>query len=219
MGYFDFVGFWQEYQNIIEYMFGIWDVVSISLFVGFKFLNIGCFCVVGLDVFFLGQVKFGKYVEMIFLIGYNYIVLKIFNLDYVYVIDDFNWKFSYNFILFDSVSWILKYCFLYNIKFDVEVIFYKKLVVGFSFKYFLKIVNMDCIIKEFEDFMKMVFYIQNICYMDYFYVYCYGNFIMDVCILYVFNQWYKFVVIGVNIFNKSYFLWLLKIEQLCIVML
>ena len=40
-GYLDMAGFWQEYENTIEYMFGIWDANSPSSFAGFKFLNTG----------------------------------------------------------------------------------------------------------------------------------------------------------------------------------
>lgn len=45
MGYLDIAGFWQEYQNTIEYMFGIWKPFNtpetMSSGAGFMFLNTG----------------------------------------------------------------------------------------------------------------------------------------------------------------------------------
>lgn len=212
MGYLDIAGFWQEYQNTIEYMFGIWDISSSTSFAGFKFLNTGRSRVVGLDVSFSGQAKLSKHIEMTFLTGYNYIVPKTLNPDYVYATDDFNRKFSYNSTSLDSSSRILKYRFLHNIKVDAEATFYKKLAVGFSLKYFSKIVNMDRIIKEFEEFTETAPYIQTIRYMDYFYAHRHGNLIMDARISYAINTHHKLAVIGSNIFNKTYSLRPLKIE-------
>ena len=51
MGYLDIAGFWQEYQNTIEYMFGIWDSITpqtMASGAGFMFLNTGESRVVGL---------------------------------------------------------------------------------------------------------------------------------------------------------------------------
>lgn len=210
---FDAAFFWQEYQNTIEYMFGIWDAASTTSFAGFKFLNTGRSRVQGIDISFAGEYTLKKTHNFKFLIGYNYIVPKTLNPDYVYAIDDFNRKFSYNSTSLDSNSRILKYRFLHNVKADVEWTYNKKLAIGVSVKYFSKIVNMDRIIKEFEDFTANAPYIQDIRYMDYFNSHRHGNLIFDARVSYPVNKKQKVAIIGTNIFNKSYSLRPLKIEQ------
>ncbi|MBI3238272.1 MAG: TonB-dependent receptor [Flavobacteriia bacterium] len=212
MGYLDVAAFWQEYENTIEYMFGIWDAASNTSFAGFKFLNTGKSRVLGLDVSFSGIAKAGKNHEITFMSGYNYIVPKTLNPDYVYAIDDFNRVFSYNSTSLDSASKILKYRFLHNVKADVEWAYKKKFAVGVSVKYFSKIVNMDRIIKEFEEFTASAPYIQNIRYMDYFNTHRFGNIIVDARISYSLNAKHKLALIGSNILNRSYSLRPLKIE-------
>lgn len=212
MGYLDLAGFWQEYENTIEYMFGIWDANSPTSFAGFKFLNTGRSRVLGLDLSFSGVAKINKNTEITFMSGYNYIVPTTLNPDYVYATDDFNRKFSYNSTSLDSSSRILKYRFLHNVKADFEIVYKKKIAFGMSAKYFSKIVNMDRIIKEFEDFTKNAPYIQNIRYMDYFYGHRYGNIILDMRISYNINAQHKIALIGSNILNRSYSLRPLKIE-------
>ncbi|MBM3164156.1 MAG: TonB-dependent receptor [Bacteroidetes bacterium] len=212
--YFDVAAFWQEYQNTIEYMFGIWDVASApASFAGFKFLNTGKSRVLGLDLSFAGKSKLSKNSEVNFLTGYNYIVPKTLNPDYIYAIDDINRKYSYNSTSLDSASGILKYRFLHNIKFDAEWTLKEQFSLGLSMKYFSKIVNMDAIIKDFEETTaasggdK-----QNIRYMDYFYSHRFGNMIFDARVSYTVNEHHKIALVGSNVLNRSYSLRPLKIE-------
>src|SRR5690606_35988250 len=75
-GYLDIAGFWQEYQNTIEYLFGKWgdfDAGPGDAY-GFKFVNTGESRVLGIDLSFSGKAKLGKKAEMVFLTGYNYIM-------------------------------------------------------------------------------------------------------------------------------------------------
>jgi outer membrane receptor protein involved in Fe transport len=212
--YFDAAFFWQEYQNTIEYMFGIWDVANApGSFAGFKFLNTGRSRVVGIDLSLAGKSNINKNLELSFLTGYNYIVPKTLNPDYVYAIDDINRKYSYNTTSMDSASQILKYRFLHNVKFDAELTYKSKFSVGLSMKYFSKIVNMDAIIKDFEETTaasggdK-----QNIRYMDYFNAHRFGNIIFDARVSYSVNEHHKIALVGSNILNRSYSLRPLKIE-------
>lgn len=215
LAYLDAAFFWQEYQNTIEYMFGIWDVANApASFAGFKFLNTGASRVIGIDLSFVGTAKFSKNFELNFLTGYNYIVPKTLNPDYVYAVDDINRKYSYNSTSMDSASQILKYRFLHNLKFDAEALLFSKFSVGLSAKYFSKIVNMDAIIKDFEETTansggdK-----QNIRYMDYFSAHRFGNWIFDARLAYTFNPSHKVALIASNVLNRSYSLRPLKIEQ------
>jgi iron complex outermembrane receptor protein len=215
-GYLDLAAFWQEYQNTIEYMFGIWhELTSIETMgssAGFKFLNTGESRVLGLDLSFTGKAKIGKKAEMVFMTGYNYIVPKTLTPDFVYATDSLNRVFSYNKTSLDSTRGILKYRFLHNIKADVEFIFFNKLGVGASAKYFSKIINMDAIIKDFEEFTENVEVLQNLRYMDYYESHRFGNWIFDARISYNITEKHKLAIIGSNILNRSYSLRPLKIE-------
>ncbi len=215
-GYLDIAGFWQEYQNTIEYMFGVWhpitSVETLGSSAGFKFLNTGSSRVQGIDVSFSGIAKLGKRADLTFMSGYNYIVPKTLTPDYVYAVDSLNRKFSYNTTSLDSTHQILKYRFLHNVKADVECMIQKKIGIGASAKYFSKIINMDAIIKDFEDLTKDIEILQDLRYMDYFNAHRFGNWIFDARVSYAFNEQHKLALIGTNILNRSYSLRPLKIE-------
>jgi outer membrane receptor protein involved in Fe transport len=215
-GYLDLAGFWQEYQNTIEYMFGIWHPLTtpqaLGSSAGFKFLNTGESRVLGLDLSFSGMAKLSKKTELTFMAGYNYIVPKTLTPDYVYAIDSLDRVFSYNTTSLDSSKGILKYRFLHNVKADMELMINKKLGIGASAKYFSKIVNMDAIIKDFEDLTTDIAVLQDLRYMDYFDSHRFGNWIFDARISYQISEQHKLAIIGANIFNRSYSLRPLKIE-------
>ncbi len=223
MGYLDLAGFWQEYQNTIEYMFGIWKDPSNSPLIadvaGFKFLNTGQSRVMGLDLSFSGMAKVGKKVEITFMSGYNYIVPKTLSPDLVYATDSINRVFTYNTTSLDPSKKILKYRFLHNLKADVEVIYNKKFSIGASAKYFSKIVNMDAIIKEFEELTTQLDFIQDMRYMDFYNSHRHGNWIFDARISYAFSKKHKIALISSNLFNSTYSLRPLKIEPPRTVML
>lgn len=213
MGYFDIAAFWQEYENTIEYLFGFWGdpAVDPNQLFGFKFVNTGNSRVLGLDVSFSGKAKLGKQTELTFMTGYNYIVPKTLNPDFVYAVDELDRPYSYNSTSLDSSGQILKYRFLHNVKGDFEITIKKKLSIGFSVKYFSKIVNMDGVIKEFEIATSGPF-VQSIRYMDYFENHRFGNWIFDARVSYNINERHKIAVISANITNRSYSLRPLKIE-------
>lgn len=214
-GYLDIAGFWQEYQNTIEYMFGFWgDGSDPTNFAGFKFMNTGESRVIGLDLSFSGMAKIGKSAQLTFMTGYNYIVPKTLTPDYVYAVDTVYYDkiYTYNSTSLNPERGILKYRFLHNVKADAEVTFKKKISIGASVKYFSKIENMDIVIQDFEELTKQLFYVQNIEYMDYYNSHRFGNWIIDARLAYHINKKHKVALIGSNIFNRSYSLRPLKIE-------
>ena len=212
-GYLDVAAFWQEYENTIEYLFGFWGdpAVDPNQLFGFRFMNTGNSRVLGIDVSFSGKAKLGEHAEMTFMTGYNYIVPKTLTPDYVYAVDQLGREYSYNSTSSDSVNQILKYRFLHNVKGDFEVTIKKKFSIGFSVKYFSKIINMDGVIEEFE-ISTIGPYIQNIRYLDYFDAHRFGNWIFDARVSYAINDHHKIAVISSNITNRSYSLRPLKIE-------
>ena len=215
-GYIDVAGFWQEYQNTIEYMFGIWNeltsVESMGSSAGFMFLNTGDSRVIGIDASFTGFAEFKNKSKMMFLMGYNYIVPRTLTPDYVYAIDSNQRQFSYNSTSLDASQGILKYRFLHNVKLDCEYTWKDKFSIGASAKYFSKIVNMDAIIKDFEEFTTDIEVLQDLQYMDFFNSHRFGNWIFDARISFNLNDSHKLALIGSNILNRSYSLRPLKIE-------
>lgn len=215
-GYLDIAGFWQEYQNTIEYLFGFWgdDFSDPSGIAGFKFLNTGRSRVLGLDISFSGKMNLGKHISATYMTGYNYIVPKTLNPDLIYAVDlaPVPRKYSYNSTSLDSSSGILKYRFLHNVKADIEFMIKDKFGVGMSVRYFSKIVNMDGVIADFEKLTTQLPKIQDILYMDYFNSHRFGNIIFDARISYAINKHHKVAVVGSNILNRTYSLRPLKIE-------
>jgi outer membrane receptor protein involved in Fe transport len=220
-GFLDIAGFWQEYENTIEYMFGIWneitDIQKLGSSAGFMFLNTGKSRVLGIDASFTGIAKIGDQSTITFMAGYNYIVPKTLTPDYVYAVDSLNRIFSYDSTSLDPSKGILKYRFLHNIKADVECNIANKVGVGLSAKYFSKIVNMDAIIKDFEQLTTdnstdIGLWLQDLRYMDYFDSHRFGNWIFDARVSYNLNDNHKIALIGSNILNRSYSLRPLKIE-------
>ncbi|MDP4798331.1 MAG: TonB-dependent receptor [Crocinitomicaceae bacterium] len=221
-GYLDVAGFWQEYDNTIEYVFGFWgDGSSPTNFAGFKFINTGKSRVLGIDVSFSGKAKIGEKIDVMFMTGYNYIVPKTLTPDYVYGVDSvyFKKEYTYKTTSLNPNDNILKYRFLHNIKGDIEFTFFKRFSIGGSVKYFSKIENMDLVIKEFEEFTEGLSYIQNIEYMDFYNSHRHGNWIFDARISFNVNEKHKLAIISANIANKTYSLRPLKIEQPRTVML
>ncbi len=223
MGYLDVAAFWQEYQNTIEYMFGIWrqftgDPQDLGSSAGFMFLNTGESRVTGIDISFAGLANISKKSSLNYMMGYNYIVPKTLTPDYIYATDSLNRVFTYNSTSLDGANGILKYRFLHNIKFDAEYSYNTTLSIGFSAKYFSKIVNMDAIIKDFEELTTDTTsdignWLQDLRYMDYFESHRFGNWIFDARISYSVMDNFKIAVIGTNILNRSYSLRPLKIES------
>jgi len=215
-GYLDLAGFWQEYQNTIEYVFGFWgDGSNPSNFAGFKFINTGKSRVMGIDVSFSGKAKIGKTVDLTFMTGYNYIVPKTLSPDYVYAVDTVYYQKEYTFrtTSLEPSKDILKYRFLHNLKGDIEATFNNRWSVGFSVKYFSKIENMDAVIKDFEALTEDLFYVPDIEYMDYYDSHRFGNWIFDARISFNINDLHKVALISANIANRVYSLRPLKIEQ------
>ena len=216
LGYLDIAAFWQEYQNTIEYMFGIWDEFTspqtMSSGAGFMFLNTGDSRVLGIDASFTGFAELKNNSKMTFLLGYNYIVPKTLSPDYVYASDFNQVEFSYNSTSLDATNGILKYRFLHNVKLDCEYTWRDKISVGASAKYFSKIVNMDAVIRDFEETTQSYWFLQNLRYMDFYNSHRFGNWIFDTRVSFNFNEFHKLALIGTNILNRTYSLRPLKIE-------
>jgi iron complex outermembrane receptor protein len=216
-GYLDFAGFIQEYTNTIEYLFGFWDP-SFAI-AGFKFLNTGKSRITGIDISHTGSSKVGQKSGIRTMVGYSYILPITLQPDYVFAKDTRNIEYSYDSTSLDPSGQILKYRFLHTLKADIEY-YTNKFSVGYSIKYFSKIVNLDKAIADFERATTSTGgTVQPILYMDYFNKHNHGNFVMDIRISYEFAKKHKFSIISNNILNRWYSLRPLKAEEMRTIML
>lgn len=216
-GYLDLAGFIQEYTNTIEYLFGFWDP-SFAI-AGFKFLNTGQSRVSGIDLSLTGSSKIGQKSGIRTMAGYSYIMPKTLQPDLVFAKDARNIEYSYDSTSLNPENNILKYRFLHTLKADLE--FYTRgFSIGYSIKYFSKIVNLDKAIADFEQAtINTGGTVQPILYMDYFNNHNNGNVIMDLRIGVEFAGKHKLSLISNNLLNRWYSLRPLKAEEMRTVML
>lgn len=152
-GYLDIAGFYQHYENTIEYLFGVWDP-TVSL-VGFKFLNTGNSRVRGVDMSLAATTpETNKRFGLSTLIGYTYVEPVSLTPDSVYARDKslggFGQDLSYKNSSMDTTDNILKYRFKHLFKGDLELKIYK-FMVGVSYRYYSKMQNIDRAFKDIED--------------------------------------------------------------------
>jgi outer membrane cobalamin receptor len=216
-GYLDVAVFQQDYKNTIEYLFGFWDSTYTFAIGGFKFLNTGKSRIVGLDISVNGTAQLIENLTMTTIFGYNYILPKSLEPDYVFA-KDFNPlgddEFSFRNTSVNPDGNILKYRFLHSIKADIEFD-YKGFAPGIGLKYFSKIVNLDKAIEDFEIATDAAGgSVQPIRYMDYYYNHNNGNLIIDLRLSYSFKDRHKVSVNVNNLSNRWYSLRPLKAEAM-----
>jgi len=214
-GYIDVAIFQQEYFNTIEYLFGFWDSTYSTIGgAGFKFMNTGHSRITGVDMSITGAAHLAEDVILKTVFGYNYIMPKTMEPDYVYAEDIRDREYSFETTSVDPSGNILKYRFLHTFKGDVEFNI-KAFTVGFSVKYFSKIENLDKAIEEFEKTTKAAGgSVQPIYYMDYFYNHNDGNWILDARAGYRFNDHHELNLLSNNLLNNIYSLRPLKAEPM-----
>ena len=216
-GYIDVAVFQQDYENTIEYLFGKWDSTFTWPFYGFRFVNTGKSRIFGIDISVTGKAQLTKNAVIKTMIGYNYIMPKTLDPDYIFAEDyslGANSEFSYQTTSVDPSKDILKYRFLHTIKADIEFDV-GNFSTGIGFKYFSKIENLDKAIEDLEDFTKQTGgTVQPIEYMDYYYNHNNGSFTFDFRISQLFKEKHKVSFIIDNVLNQWYSLRPLKAEQM-----
>lgn len=216
-GYLDLAVFQQEYKNTIEYLFGFWDPEYEFAVAGFRFLNTGKSRITGVDISHTGMAKIIPGMQINTILGYNYIMPKALEPDYVFANDynpGGNTAFSYNSTSVDPSRHILKYRFLHTVKCDIEWQ-YMGWAVGYTLKYYSRIENLDKAIADFEEAtVQSGGTLQPILYMDYFNNHNNGNVVMDSRISYIVRDTHKISLIANNFLNRTYSLRPLKAEEM-----
>lgn len=215
-GYFDIAGFYQKYQNTIEFLFGQWDSTS-SFDAGFKFMNTGDSRIRGLDVSLVAATlnEENKKYGVTALIGYTYIEPICLTPDSIYGRDysfgGVGRPLSYKNSSMDTTDNILKYRFKHMLKADIEFKI-KKFNVGFSYRYYSKMKNIDKALEDIETLTSSVTFIDDIRGVRY-WKYHYYSVIFDARVSYRMNERMKLSLVCNNVFNVDYSLRPLKIES------
>ncbi len=165
VGFVDVVGFYQKYNNFVEFYAGLWgldpdDPFNIGKRLGFKFVNTGKAVVYGGELSIGGMGKISKNVELQILAGYTYSRPR--SLSKELVVDSFisnpvlgtQYQVSYNnSSAGDTSKGILKYRIEHLAKFDAEIFLsgfeskggkiFNGFSVGASVRYYSGMRNID----------------------------------------------------------------------------
>ena len=216
MGYIDLAGFYQRYNNTIEYLFGTWDP-DVAV-VGFKFVNTGNSRVRGIDLSLAATTpETNKKFGVTALIGYTYIEPVSLTPDSVYVTTkslqpgDPGTPLSYKNSSMDTTDNFLKYRFKHMFKADVEFKIYK-FNIGLSYRYYSQMQNIDKAFQDIEQLTKDAnVYFNEIKAINYWKSNHYID-IIDARIGYSLGKKHKISLICNNLLNKIYSLRPMKIE-------
>lgn len=215
MGYVDIAAFYQKYSNTIEYLFGVWDP-NFTL-AGFKFLNTGRSRVRGFDGSVVLTTNEKKDFRVNMMVGYTYVDPKSLDPHYNYAekktTDNIPTGEYLNYVTTseDTTNYTLKYRFNHMVKADLEFA-YKKWSIGFSYRYYSKMKNIDKAIRDLEYLTETAsIFLDELKYTDFWKAHN-GQSIFDARLSYKLNDKHKFAVICNNFLNSAYSLRPLKIE-------
>jgi iron complex outermembrane receptor protein len=210
MGFIDVCGFWQEYQNYIEFNAGYWGTDSdIKKNLGYKFLNTADARVTGLDISLIGECNISDNFSFGLFGGYTYTHPISLEPDKVYYVNpnSVNTVFSYSSTSSDTTAQILKYRFEHLAKIDLEAKF-KSFALGLGAKYYGYMRNID---KFFYDTDRPGFFKTGI--KQYRKENNSGSFVFDIRISYKLNGHFKFALLINNLLNSQYSLRPISIES------
>ncbi|MDG1842404.1 MAG: TonB-dependent receptor [Crocinitomicaceae bacterium] len=192
-GMIDISGFVNQYNNMMEFTFGIYNPDSIQLtsqniydWIGFQAKNAEKARITGVEFSFNSIGSIGP-VEIISLIGYTYMNPVSLNSDSSYLS-----QFS------DPTSNMLKYRFRHLAKADIELN-YKKISLGFSSRYSSFMSNID---KMFEEDFNGIEILPGL--KEYRKKYPQGNLVIDSRFGYKVNDKIRVSLIANNILNAEY---------------
>lgn len=216
MGYVDVAGFYQRYNNTIEYLFGTWDP-DVAL-IGFKFVNTGNSRVRGIDASIAASTpETNKKFGVTALIGYTYLEPVSLTPDSVYAVTPSiqpgapGTPLSYKNSSMDTTDNILKYRFRHMFKGDIEFKIFK-FGVGCSYRYYTQMQNID---KTFKDIEQLTYdaapYFAPIKATNYWKGHPYIQ-VWDARLSYTLGVKHKLSVVCNNLFNVAYALRPMKIE-------
>ena len=203
-GFLDIAAFWTEYQNMMEFNFGLHlpadstlnQVVDPSKYLGFKSINVGSTRINGVDLSTMGQGKIGP-IQSRFILGYTYMNPLQLNPDSVIMAN----------ISGDTKT--LKYRYRHSVKFDLENT-YRKVTLGGTILYNSFMQNIDAVFtnsKPDQNVFGTIFELGTglpTTVTNFRNKYNKGAFILDLRISYQFNPQLKIAFVVKNSLNTIY---------------
>jgi outer membrane receptor protein involved in Fe transport len=209
-GMLDVAGFVNNYSNMIEFAFGLFNPTNgnslntstpeglaeylglidqgytINNLIGFRATNAEKASITGIDISFNSMGKIGE-VELISLIGYTYMNPISLNNDPNYTVNNS-----------DSTTNMLKYRFNHLAKADIEAN-WKQFSIGISNRYSSFMRNID---RVFEEDIAGTYILPGL--KQYRQKYNKGNLVFDVRVGYKINENFRVGLIANNVFNAEY---------------
>lgn len=214
VGFIDVCGFWQEYENYVEFNAALWGrnldslgKPDISKNLGYKFLNTADARVLGLDIAIMGEGKLAKNFSMAVLGGYTFSRPTSLEPHKIYHSDTLlATVFNYVGTSSDTTNYILKYRFEHLAKIDLEFT-YKNISLGVSGRYYGFMRNIDNFFLEND--RPGLFHTGIKQYRK---EHKNGNVVFDARISYELKKHFKFSFLVNNILNTEYSLRPISVE-------
>ncbi|MDP1621429.1 MAG: TonB-dependent receptor [Bacteroidales bacterium] len=209
-GMFDIAGFYENYENYVEFNFGYWGLnPNPSKDVGFKFFNTGPARIYGIDASIAGEGDLTRNLKLSFILGYTYAIPQALDPNHVFYVNPNNANNSLTYLTTssDTTDHILKYRVQGLLKADVQVT-WKQFSTGFNGRYYSYMKNID---KFFYEILDGQMFGVKTGIKKYREDHKKGTFIVDYRISYALNS-FKFSVIVNNLLDTEFSLRPLTIE-------
>jgi len=209
-GMFDVAGFYENYENYVEFNFGYWGLnPNPSKDVGFKFFNTGPARIYGIDASIGGEGDLAKNLNLSAMVGYTYSIPEALDPNYVFYVDPNNAANSLTYLTTstDTNGHVLKYRVQTLLKAEVQIT-WKRFATGFGGRYYGYMKNID---KFFYEILDGQMFGVKTGIKKYREEHHSGTFILDYRVSYAMKS-FKFSVIVNNLMNTEFSLRPLTVE-------
>ena len=209
-GMFDIAGFYENYDNYVEFNFGYWGMnPNPSKDVGFKFFNTGPARIYGIDASIAGEGDLARNLNLSAMVGYTYSIPEALDPNYVFYVNPNTPDHPLTYITTssDTTGHILKYRVQSLLKADVQVT-WKRFSTGFGGRYYGFMKNID---KFFYEILDGQMFGVKTGIKKYREEHNTGTFIVDYRVSYALKS-FKFSVIVNNLLNTEFSLRPLTVE-------
>ena len=209
IGLADIAGFYENYDNYVEFNFGVWgkNQAYPQKNIGFKFYNTGPARIYGIDAMIGGEGEVINNLNINVMVGYTYSIPQSTDPGYVFYKTPNNAKYTYLSTSSDTNGYILKYRVQSLLKADLQVT-WKHFSTGVGGKYYGFMKNID---KSFYDFLDGQMFGVQTGIKKYREDHHTGTFILDYRIGFTLKD-FKFSVIVNNLLNQEFSLRPLTME-------
>jgi outer membrane cobalamin receptor len=199
---FDIAGFYEDYDNYVEFNFGYWGLnPNPTKDVGFKFFNTGPARIYGIDASLGGEGDIANDLNLSAMIGYTYSIPEALDPNYVFYTNPYNAKNSLTYLntSSDTTGHILKYRVQSVLKADIQIT-WKHFATGFGGRYYGYMKNIDLF---FYDILDGQMFGVKTGIKKYREEHNSGTFIVDYRVSYAMKS-FKFSVIVNNLMNTEF---------------